>query len=143
MLFLGRLATRDRLRRFGSNIEQSCVFFPEPESIDHLYFNCRETKGVWHSILRWLGYTHEGQGWNSEKDWPVQELKKKGWKRQLLKIALAETTYALWRARNEAVFNNKPMTQDLTTNIKYMVAMRSKLHRSTREHVCIETLSIK
>lgn len=38
MLLMGRLTTRDKLRRFGLTKNPSCVFCTEPESIAHLYF---------------------------------------------------------------------------------------------------------
>ncbi|XP_058759817.1 uncharacterized protein LOC131633123 [Vicia villosa] len=141
-LFIRRLASRDRLQRFGLNIELSCVFCTELESIDHLFFNCRSTQEVWNKILMWIGYTHVGQEWNIEKNWIVQELRKRGWKRQLLKIALAETTYSLWKARNEIIFNNIPMAQDIATRIKYIFVICSRLHRAIKEHICLEILSI-
>lgn len=69
-------------------------------------------------MLQWIGYDHKGQEWKTEKTWIIQELSKKGWKRMLLKMILAETTYVFWRARNDVIFNKKPIDPDLFTQIQ-------------------------
>lgn len=88
MLFLGSLATRDRLRRFGFNIENSCVFITGSETIDHLFFHYKITQTIWKNILDWIGYNHVGQSWDLESRWIVQEVRKKDGRGSSLKLLL-------------------------------------------------------
>lgn len=43
--------------------------------------------------------------WTNEKTWLIQEIKKKGWRRLILKIAMTETIYEIWKAMNDMIFS--------------------------------------
>ncbi|XP_058732652.1 uncharacterized protein LOC131636780 [Vicia villosa] len=132
----GRLPTKDRLQRFGIITESTCVFCPAMESIDHLFFQCKVSAAIWHRMLQWLGYSQTVQNWNVERVWLIKELSKKGWRRLLLKMILAETTYAIWRARNDIVFNNTPMDQaSILDQIQHIVYIRGRGYKKLQGHV--------
>lgn len=88
---MGRLPTRDRLHKLGMNVEQKCCFCECEESINHLFFFCRETYLACRAVLHWLGISRQPMSWNDGVEWVVAKSKKKGHKNQILKIALAET----------------------------------------------------
>ncbi|XP_058763720.1 uncharacterized protein LOC131637150 [Vicia villosa] len=142
LLFMGRLATKDRLTRFGVKLEKSCTFCLEDESIDHLFFSCRKTNTIWQTILQWIGYSRTPRQWSEEKRWLIQESNRKGWKRQLLKVALAETIYFLWKARNDHIFNQIDIGSELTSSIKTSIVTRSSLSKHLRGHVNVGNMSI-
>lgn len=37
-IFMGRLDTKDRLRKFGITTDRACVYYDHTESMEHLFF---------------------------------------------------------------------------------------------------------
>ncbi|XP_058727197.1 uncharacterized protein LOC131598632 [Vicia villosa] len=93
----GRIATKDRLKRFGIINDSHYSLYNEiEESITHLFFECKITKSNWDQVLKWIEVTHEPKAWDEELNWTIQETEKKGWKASLLKLAFTETLYEVW-----------------------------------------------
>ncbi|XP_058755400.1 uncharacterized protein LOC131628584 [Vicia villosa] len=139
---MGWLATKDRLIRFGVNLEKTRTFCHEDDSIDHLFFACRKTNTIWKTILQWIGYLRTPMQWYVEKAWLTQESNRKGWKRQMLKVALAETVYFLWKARNDHIFNQLDMGSEIIPRIKTSIVTSSSLSKHLRGHVNVVNMSI-
>ncbi|XP_058726861.1 uncharacterized protein LOC131598262 [Vicia villosa] len=131
MALRGRLPTRDRLHKFGMTIERNCCFCDAEESLEHLFFMCKETKLVWRKVLLWMGIDRRPMKWNDE----VATSRKKGIKNQLLKVAFAETVYSIWRNRNDKIFNHKDQISRSYEEIIHNVKMRSSLHRKLSLHI--------
>lgn len=90
----------------------------------------------------WFGIIRSPTVLSGDKILAVQETKKKGWKRQILKIAAAETIYCIWTARNEMVFYQQctvPRTKD---DIIESIVMRCTLHRKLNIHVNVTNFCI-
>ncbi|XP_058722171.1 uncharacterized protein LOC131593623 [Vicia villosa] len=102
----GRLATKERLKRFGMIADDCCMFCSEQETINHLFFGCAGLKGIWVKVLDWIQVTHSPLPWDREMDWIVRNCKGKSWRATLLKCALTESIYSIWRMRNEKVFGH-------------------------------------
>ncbi|XP_058747138.1 uncharacterized protein LOC131620138 [Vicia villosa] len=102
-----RLATKDRLAKFGINVDQQCVFCECLETVNHLFFDCRFSKKVWGEILGWLCIQHDIQDWYHERKWLIKISKSKNWRKHFVKAAVAETIYAVWLDRNAKVFRNE------------------------------------
>lgn len=53
-----RLATIDRLARWGIQVPQSCVLCDRDtkETHAHLFFNCQYSKSLWKGMMIWLRY---------------------------------------------------------------------------------------
>ncbi|XP_058784386.1 uncharacterized protein LOC131659180 [Vicia villosa] len=128
-----RLATKDRLAKFGSNVDRGCAFCNSLETLDHMFFDCRYTKGVWEDVLRWLHVLHVPQGWNEEIAWLVKICKSRNWRGQIMKMAIAETIYETWWDRNLAVHSivnsNKNTAKRIIDNIVYRVWGYPKFRR--------------
>ncbi|XP_058776403.1 uncharacterized protein LOC131650721 [Vicia villosa] len=139
---LGRLSTKDRLRKHGSDIDDKCVFCNKEETLNHLFFECSDTRQTWSKVLCFIGYHRIPLGWNQEMTWAIAETKRKGWRRDLLKIALTECVYGVWRQRNDMVFNHTPSDLHLWKLIVQDICIRSTLHKRIRHHVNLETMSI-
>ncbi|CAH2079005.1 unnamed protein product [Thlaspi arvense] len=56
LALLARLPTRDRLRRWGIMVPGECVLCSqEPETLDHLFFGCSFSSGIWGAFSAGLG----------------------------------------------------------------------------------------
>ncbi|XP_058727518.1 uncharacterized protein LOC131599008 [Vicia villosa] len=113
-----KLATRDRLRRFAILAHSECSFCPYEETHEHLFFECEETKKIWKSVLLWMQVTHEPLSWCDEISWLVSKTKGKGKLVALLRLAIAETIYSVWRHRNDTCFG---IRQHIDTIVKGVV----------------------
>ncbi|XP_058777120.1 uncharacterized protein LOC131651476 [Vicia villosa] len=102
----GRLATKDRLRKFGMLESDECCFCHNQETIQHLLFECHKSKAVWKEVLDWLQIQHEPLSWDAELAWITQICKRRKWRGRILVCAVAETIYAIWRLRNDTVFGH-------------------------------------
>ncbi|CAK8574804.1 unnamed protein product [Lathyrus sativus] len=101
-----RLATRRRLKKLGLTTDDSCKFCNKEETIDHLLFDCPPLKNCWQQILACLWFQHFPCEWREELEWLITQCKGKGWRKCILRSVVAETTYELWKYRNNIVFGN-------------------------------------
>ncbi|XP_045830929.1 uncharacterized protein LOC123922237 [Trifolium pratense] len=112
-----RLATRDRLHKYGAiDIIHSC-FCNTEETQRHLMFNCSETKGIWRKVLDWIQVDHNPLGWRQEMEWIIQQTKEKGDRAKILKLTFTESVYEIWRYRNATSFGNVDMNQHTDSKI--------------------------
>jgi hypothetical protein len=120
----GRLATKDRLKKFGVNLDVKCCFCNQEETLNHLFFSCNVMRYVWQKVLQWLHVDHTPLEWTDELIWLTRQSKKKGWKAQLLKVAAAETIYMLWKYRNDICFDNQVHNTKIEENIINTIVYR-------------------
>lgn len=78
------------------------------------------------------------KSWSDENRWLMQELKRKGWRRSLLKLALTETIYTTLIARNAICFR-KEIHIDIEKEIKYNIVHRGSLNRIVNTHIDKQT----
>ncbi|CAJ2661953.1 unnamed protein product [Trifolium pratense] len=130
-----RLATKDRLQKFGVIVNLKCCFCHNDETINHLFFGCIELKNIWHKVLRWLKVDHVPMEWNEELRWITRSSKGKGWKAQLLKSAAAETVYTLWKYRNDVCFGNQVYNTNIDEDIINTIVYRGWRSPKLREHI--------
>ncbi|XP_058723307.1 uncharacterized protein LOC131595077 [Vicia villosa] len=140
---LGRIPTKDRLGRIGIHTDGKCSACDQPETVLHLFFDCSFTQQIWTKVLTWLGYQIQRRDWSREWQWIMEETAKKGWKRCLLKMVVAETIYHVWQYRNERVFGNTNQTMNIDERIKIMVMIRGQHKRKLAEHLDVEHMLIK
>ncbi|XP_058747022.1 uncharacterized protein LOC131620011 [Vicia villosa] len=120
----GRLATKDRLKKFNMIRDSKCSFcLAEEESITHLFFACRYTNEIWKQILDWINVIHMPLPWIEEINRIKEYVAKKGWKASLLKLAFTETLYGIWLRRNDVVFGHNTHT-DIVNNILDCIVYR-------------------
>lgn len=98
------LPMKDRLTKFGMIAETCYSFCDQPKNASHLFFECKFTNSIWKVVLNWMGYHRQPLEWEQENQWLILETKKKGWRRNLLKLGLAKTIYGVWTAGNKLVF---------------------------------------
>ncbi|XP_058757250.1 uncharacterized protein LOC131630492 [Vicia villosa] len=138
-----KLPTKHRLKQFGFIDENVCSYCEDIESTNHLLFACKGTNHIWKEVLRWMHIQREPDCWSQEVRWMTTEANKKGWKTQILKIALAETVYEVWRYGNEKIFSNRNIDHLVGNKIKESILGRCLMSRKLQSHVnvsqsCIE-----
>ncbi|XP_058742336.1 uncharacterized protein LOC131614805 [Vicia villosa] len=112
-----RLATKDRLAKFGRIVDCECAFCSSGESVEHLFFCCNYTKGIWEEVLKWLKVRHAPLGWKEEVTWLVKICKSKNCRAQIMKMAIAETIYEIWWDRNMIVHNRENRDRNISKKV--------------------------
>ncbi|XP_058746559.1 uncharacterized protein LOC131619487 [Vicia villosa] len=139
----GRISTKCRIQKFGIHTDLLCVFCTKQETIAHLYFGCNWTGSVWTSILQWLGYHRNPAPWHQEQLWLACEVSKKGWRRNILKVAAAECMYAIRYHRNSIIFSKEQIDDQIIGSIKFIVYTRCSSNRLLNPHFDANTLCIE
>ncbi|XP_058749012.1 uncharacterized protein LOC131621968 [Vicia villosa] len=112
-----RLATKDRLVKFGMIKDVKCEFCEENENLQHLFFECKGTNGIWRGVLEWLHIEQHKDGWTQIKTWAIRLCKSKIWRRKFLQVALAETVYSVWHNINCKVYRNNNVDSHIVSQI--------------------------
>ncbi|XP_019256498.1 PREDICTED: uncharacterized protein LOC109234910 [Nicotiana attenuata] len=106
---MGRLATVDRLQKWGVNVQTECVLCSTgaEENLHHLFFQCSYSSYIWNSILSWLGETRRMSNWEEETDRLSRKTRNSRPRAQIVKFLYAATVYHLWSERNARRFQDK------------------------------------
>nr|XP_009803944.1 PREDICTED: uncharacterized protein LOC104249256 [Nicotiana sylvestris] len=100
-----RLATVERLLKFGIQTPQQCIFCEQVvETFDHLSFKCSLTKELWLRLLRWLGYDRPICDWQSEVEWVSKNAKRRNGQCAIVTCVFGMLVNAIWRERNKLRF---------------------------------------
>ncbi|XP_058776177.1 uncharacterized protein LOC131650488 [Vicia villosa] len=113
----GRLATKERLKKFGMISDDCCAFCLEKETTNHLFFYCAGLKEVWVKVLKWIHVNHTPLPWDSELDWIIRNRKGKSWRASLIKCAVTESIYTIWRMQNDKVFGHASYSGNIEKDI--------------------------
>ncbi|XP_056685632.1 uncharacterized protein [Spinacia oleracea] len=123
----GRLPTLDRLLKWKVVDSNTCPLCSnQPESIQHLFFECGYSNVIWSHVLRSLQFTRPVGKFDCEMAWMMKAAKRSGDRFKLLLIYFAECIYGIWLQRNAKVFTNScRSSQDMLKEIKFRVACRA------------------
>ncbi|GAV66711.1 zf-RVT domain-containing protein, partial [Cephalotus follicularis] len=100
--------TMDKLRSYGLVADNQCLFgCCGLESIDHLFFGCEFTAGVWNLCLRKFGFRRGCRPWMEGAAWVTDKLRGRSFKGWISRVALAAVVYFCWTERNNRVFRNE------------------------------------
>ncbi|KAL8062253.1 hypothetical protein ABFX02_02G135400 [Erythranthe guttata] len=117
---LSRLKTRNRIKHV--EVEKSCIFCTEPETVVHLFFGCTFTYNIWSIIREWMGFPRAATTLKSALKWLKKEARGSCWRQKAKKVALACTVYQIWSARNRKIFENEtPRITEMVRKIKILV----------------------
>ncbi|XP_058783084.1 uncharacterized protein LOC131657737 [Vicia villosa] len=130
-----RLATKDRLAKFGVIQDTQCCFCREAETLDHLFYKCNVMKTIWSDTLKWLNIVHTPLDWTQELNWLILSARGKGMKANLLKMAAAETLYQCWKFRNDACFGTPQPVDKVVHRIQDAIVYRGWHHRKYRDSI--------
>ncbi|XP_038998866.1 uncharacterized protein LOC120124224 [Hibiscus syriacus] len=129
MVILDRLPTKDRLVRFGLDIDNVCGLCGSGiESRDHLFAECPFAKEVWGIVLIAYDIRYDLNSWGDIFNWLIVKLKGKSIKVRIMKLAWTGLLYFVWEERNHRLFRGLTRSVDIVVNsIKEVV--RAKLCR--------------
>ncbi|XP_070003400.1 uncharacterized protein LOC142165733 [Nicotiana tabacum] len=101
-----RLATFDRLAKWGVQVDQSCTLCGRDieETHDHLYFECSYSQSLWKGILRWLEYQRTTGKWETKLQWLIANVNNRNLRKALLEVVFAVVVYNIWMERNDRRF---------------------------------------
>ncbi|CAK8576189.1 unnamed protein product [Lathyrus sativus] len=132
----GKLATKDRLKRFGMIQDSQCsLCHTEKETMNHLFFCCQGTRHIWKKVLHWFNIVHTPQPWDAELIWITNMTKGKGWKVDIFKMLVAETIHCIWWYRNNTTFGKPVDIITVATNIIDNVTYRGWQNLKIRKHL--------
>ncbi|CAK8573597.1 unnamed protein product [Lathyrus sativus] len=132
----GKLATKDRLKRFGMIQDSRCsLCHTEEETMNHLFFCCQGTRHIWKKVLHWFNIVHTPQPWDVELIWITNMTKGKGWKVDIFKMLVAESIHCIWGYRNSATFDKPVDITTIATNIIDNVTYRGWQNLKIRKHL--------
>ncbi|KAI5639961.1 hypothetical protein M9H77_00287 [Catharanthus roseus] len=118
---LNRLPTKDKLPFL--EVDQQCALCKRQlETANHLFFECSFAAQVWMDIKQWAGLRRCMATIKSSLRWILRENGGTSWKSNMRKLCLAATIYYIWKARNQAVFEQLVMdSQPIIRKIKIQV----------------------
>ncbi|KAL1569950.1 hypothetical protein AAHA92_01362 [Salvia divinorum] len=103
----GRLSTKDRLV-FVDDLDTTCQLCGrQDESVDHLFFKCPKTWGVWGKILEWLGIARRSVTIKSVIKWAGRQSRGSVIVQTAKRIALMAAVSLIWKMRNAVIFDGK------------------------------------
>ncbi|VFQ95590.1 unnamed protein product [Cuscuta campestris] len=118
----GKLQTKCMLARFLP-IDTLCQFcLKEQEDIEHLLCKCEYARDIYRKLLPSLGYNFEGRNLKEviRDSLKIKPLRKR---REIIST-YAATAYAIWKARNQKIFQGKSKpTEDVFQEIIYQVSV--------------------
>ncbi|XP_050219776.1 uncharacterized protein LOC126670147 [Mercurialis annua] len=105
-----RLRTKDKLMKWGCIDNDICVFCNRgPESINHLFFRCNITSGIFKSVMLACNINREIVNWRREWSWYSRRIRGKSLLAKVRRLAFVCTIYQIWRGRNKLVFDRIPV----------------------------------
>ncbi|CAI8584891.1 unnamed protein product [Vicia faba] len=91
----------------------------------------------WKQILELVRYKKQHVDLTNEKECVRNETKKKGGKRIMLKLAMAETVYGIWRKSNDIIFSQKCGDNNVIENVIDIIICRCNMHPNLKSRITI------
>ncbi|XP_019253947.1 PREDICTED: uncharacterized protein LOC109232647 [Nicotiana attenuata] len=105
MAILGKLATRDRLVRWGITNELLCPMCNvEEENMECLFFKCTYTATIWEKLIQWMNVNRRPMELSQEIEWACNNVRGRSANAEIYRIALASCVYYVWQERNHRIF---------------------------------------
>ncbi|XP_058222933.1 uncharacterized protein LOC131332653 [Rhododendron vialii] len=105
---LKRLSTKDRLRKWGMEVDPTCVLCSQAdESLQHLFFHCCYSSNIWEVILYRFQIQRKADLWNSEVSWAIHFCRGNSFQSLLFKLVFAAAVYHIWMERNSRIFGGR------------------------------------
>lgn len=117
LTYQGRLTTKHRLKNFGMLNDSYCCFCSTDETMNNLFYECSDLKKIWVTILEWIQIKRVPLECDKELDWIISFTKGKGWRPAILKLAITETLYGVWKYCNDISYGNTVNKTKIVDNI--------------------------
>ncbi|GJY20908.1 putative reverse transcriptase zinc-binding domain-containing protein [Tanacetum coccineum] len=118
-----KLKTQDNLRQrdVGSNANLNLLRCPlcetQPDSHDHLFFDCRFSLHVWEHLKHFSGISNIPFKLNSIVDFLIPSAKLRWAMSVIAKLIFAASCYFIWQERNERLFRKKKRSHDQVIDV--------------------------
>ncbi|XP_020253958.1 uncharacterized protein LOC109831024 [Asparagus officinalis] len=119
-----RLLTKARLCHLGILDTNSCVLctHQKHETIGHLFFECEFSAIIWNRTMEWMNFRWKTCNWERVIQWYSEKLKGKGFMLKLKRLALSVTVYAIWKERNQRIFQHEAKGADFVfKTVKFLI----------------------
>ncbi|XP_039027150.1 uncharacterized protein LOC120160903 [Hibiscus syriacus] len=125
MVFLDRLATKERLNRMGIIIDCHCIFCGAVlETRNHLFFDCSVAASLWSGVYLLNGLRFRHPSWDALFAWVAASWKGKSLLTSIIKIASNALIYTIWQERNKRLFQGRSSTvEEMFYAIKEIVGL--------------------
>ncbi|XP_070043239.1 uncharacterized protein [Nicotiana tomentosiformis] len=106
LALLGRLATVDRLHKWGIHVQTDCVLCTTraEKNLQHLFFQCPYSSQIWSALLRWLGENRRISNSEEKIDWISKKMRNNRPRAEIMKFLCAAIVYHVWNERNARRF---------------------------------------
>ena len=126
----------DNLRKRGVEKPPLCQFCCEPESVQHLFYDCIVAKQAWKCVSDFNGvvinsYTDMARKWIADK------------KIKSTNTISAGVVWCLWLIRNDFVFRGQKWSDIKLVFRKLWTCMKPLLPTSSKEDICNGTAKLK
>nr|XP_043639244.1 uncharacterized protein LOC122610314 [Erigeron canadensis] len=119
LVFKRRLKTQDMLRSWDliHSSQDEDIVWPlcelEPDSHNHLFFECSFSDQVWRGVLDEVNMVHSSSSWDSIIQQFLSSIKSKSFKMIAGRLILAAAVYMIWQERKSRLFKKqkKPAAQ--------------------------------
>ena len=133
----GVILTKDNLAKRNWQGDKTCCYCHEPETIRHLFFDCRSARMVWNlihlatDISSPTGVENMFGSWLTNFDNHF---------RALALLGAASTVWSIWQNRNDIVFEKKLCTSPLQVifTIIHWLRIWATLQREDMRHALVE-----
>ncbi|XP_075097840.1 uncharacterized protein LOC142175160 [Nicotiana tabacum] len=135
-----KLATFDRLERWGVTVPKECVLCTtkEEESMEHIWFRCDYARTIWTLLLQWLNEKHQIGSWEEEIEWLKRRTANKT-RGEILIFLFTAMVYHVWAERNKRRFQG-----EIVASNQRIKDIAMELHivgqRETKWHKVLEKL---
>ncbi|GLT73885.1 hypothetical protein SLA2020_457150 [Shorea laevis] len=103
LAILNRLSTKARQRKWTPTIVDTCVLCnSEPETSEHLFFNCSYTQKIWKTLSAMAGIPLTNS-WQGLLHWMGKKVSRKSLQNTLVKLAWNAAVYHIWKERNRRI----------------------------------------
>ncbi|GAV87712.1 zf-RVT domain-containing protein, partial [Cephalotus follicularis] len=107
MAILDALKGLDKLSQLGIVHSACCLFnCGDNKSVEHLFFACPYTQGIWIKVLRKCNINRQILPWAEEILWLADHTNGNKPPLVLRKLAIGATVYHVWMERNRRSFKN-------------------------------------
>ncbi|XP_056690489.1 uncharacterized protein [Spinacia oleracea] len=115
LMVQGRLQTRERLHKIGVCNTTTCLLCEaKDETHSHLFFDCEYSRRCLQGVEEWLDIPTSKVHYMGLLRWVKWKSQCSKFQKTAIHTAVNATVYTLWRARNDALWNQKVPTPSTT-----------------------------
>ena len=113
IVVLDRAPLRDRLLRWGLNVDPLCILCRQgAEDRDHLFFACCVTRRIWRHVMRKVGGPFWISEWGDIVLWLRTRCGGNSLQSLVVKLGFGATLFHVWMERNRRTFGEAIMAEE-------------------------------